>query len=99
MARHSTISSDILARYAADAALEVTGVSALVPSQLHRHRGVRLDDSGDALRVEMHVSVEWGAPIFELGRDVQERVREYLERMAHVSVEAVDVVVDQIAEP
>src|SRR5207253_1898192 len=38
----ATISSDILARYAADAAREVDGVLGLVESALHRHKGVRV---------------------------------------------------------
>ncbi len=91
---HAVISADILARYAGDAAREVTGVRALVPSQLPRHRGVRILDEGE--RVELHLAVTWGTHIPTLATDVQRRVREYLRSMANAEVAAVDVVVDQV---
>jgi len=92
---HAVISPDILARYAEDAAREVAGVSSLVPSQLHRHRGVRILDDG--ARIELHVAVEWGAHIPTLGREVQRRVREYLRSMANTEV-AVEVFVDEVVQ-
>lgn len=98
MEGHAVISSDILARYAADAATGVSGVRGLVPSQLHRHKGVRAVDDG-ALRVELHLSVEWGASIPMVGREVQARVREYLGSMANADDVAVEVVIDEIGPP
>jgi uncharacterized alkaline shock family protein YloU len=95
----ASISNDVVARYAADAARAVPGVSALVESHLHRHRGVRVLDEDGVLRVELHLAVEWGAAIPEVGRDVQQRVREYLRRMADVDPVAVDVVVDEVEAP
>ena len=92
----ATISSDILASYAADAAKEVDGVRGLVESALHRHKGVRIVDEEGRVRVELHLAVEWGASIPEVGREVQQRVAAYLERMAKVDPEAVDVIVDEI---
>ena len=92
----ATISSDILASYAADAAQEVDGVRGLVESALHRHKGVRIVDEDGRVRVELHVAVEWGASIPQVGREVQQRVAAYLERMAKVDPEAVDVIVDEI---
>ncbi len=92
----ATISSDILASYAADAAREVDGVRGLVESALHRHKGVRIVDDDGRVRVELHLAVEWGASIPEVGRNVQERVAAYLERMAKVDPEVVDVIVDEI---
>jgi uncharacterized alkaline shock family protein YloU len=75
---HATISSDILASYAGDAAREVPGVAGLV---------------------EIHVVVDWGARIPEVGRAVQREVAAYLGRMADVEPASVDVVVDEIARP
>jgi uncharacterized alkaline shock family protein YloU len=92
----ATISSDILASYAADAAREVDGVRGLVESALHRHKGVRIVDDDGRVRVELHLAVEWGASIPVVGRDVQQRVAAYLEQMAKVDPEAVDVIVDEI---
>jgi uncharacterized alkaline shock family protein YloU len=86
----ATISPDILARYAADAACEVEGVHAVAG-----RRGVKVDGSS----VEVHLVVDWGAEIPLVGATVRERVREYLARMARVADAAVTVVVDEIAAP
>jgi uncharacterized alkaline shock family protein YloU len=95
-AGRASISSEILARYASDAAREVEGVRGLVESHLHRHRGARVAEQTGGIRVELHVEVEWGASIPEVGHAVQRRVRDYLGRMADVDPTAVDVVVDEI---
>ena len=90
MADQATIATDILARYAADAAREVEGVRALAG-----RRGVRISGKG-AARIELHVVAEHGVSIPALGRSVQARVREYLSNMADVEPTTVDVVVDAI---
>jgi len=95
----ATISSDVLATYAADAAREVDGVSALVASPLHRHSGVRVLDAEGGVRVELHIATDWGVSIPTLGRQIQERVLRYLAQMASVEVGAVDVVVEEIRPP
>jgi uncharacterized alkaline shock family protein YloU len=92
----ATISSDVLASYAADAAREVDGVRGLVESTLHRHKGVRIVETDGRVRVELHIAVDWGASIPDVGRALQLRVAAYLARMASVEAEAVDVVVDEI---
>jgi uncharacterized alkaline shock family protein YloU len=86
----ATISSDILASYAADAAREVEGVRGL------RRKGVRISEEEGRVRVELHLEVEWGASIPNVGREVQRRVARYLAEMAKVEPAAVDVVVDEI---
>ena len=98
-AERASISTDILARYAADAARDVGGVHSLVDGPLPRQRGTRVADDDEGVRVELHVAVEWGASIPEVGRAVQRRVRDYLRRMADVEPIAVDVVVAEIAGP
>jgi uncharacterized alkaline shock family protein YloU len=95
----ATISSDILASYAADAALEVEGVRGLVESTLHRHKGVRVLEEDGQVRVELHLAIEWGASIPDVGREVQRGVSAYLARMASVALESVDVIVDEIGPP
>ena len=94
MAGQASISTDILARYAADAAREVDGVRGLAESPLPGRHAVRIGGADAAVRVEIHVVVDWGASIPAVGRRVQERVREYLGSMADVEPAAVDVVVD-----
>ena len=99
MEGRATISSDILARYAADAAREVPGVAGLVESHLPRHRGVRIAEEDGRIAVELHLAVEWGARIAEVGRGVQEAVAGYLGSMADLELTAVDVVVDEVRPP
>lgn len=90
MADQATIATDILARYAADAAREVEGVRALAG-----RRGVRISGK-EATRIELHVVARRGVSIPALGLAVQARVREYLAGMADVELATVDVVVDAI---
>jgi uncharacterized alkaline shock family protein YloU len=92
MEGHSVISSDVVARYAADAALEVPGVRQVIDAPLGR-RGVRVE--GD--EIEVHLVVERGAILPEVAAAVQSRVTDYLLRMADVRPSAVHVVVDEVA--
>jgi uncharacterized alkaline shock family protein YloU len=96
MAGQASISTEILARYAADAAREVEGVRGFADSPLPRRHAVRVTGANGAVRVELHLVLEWGASIPQVGRLVQERVREYLRSMADVEPEAVHVVVDAV---
>jgi uncharacterized alkaline shock family protein YloU len=88
----ATISPDILARYAGDAAREVDGVHAVTG-----RRGVKVSESDGVMCVEVHLSVAWGASIPAVGAAVQQRVREYLAQMAKAGAVQVDVVVDEVA--
>ena len=97
MEGHASISPDVLARYAADAALEVEGVRGLVESHLPRHRPVRISVAEDqTVSVEVQLVLEWGASFPEVGRVVQERVGDYLARMADLRPARVEVVVGEI---
>jgi uncharacterized alkaline shock family protein YloU len=95
----ATISAEILASYAADAAREVSGVRGLAESPLPGRGGVRITGEDESLRVELHLVVEWGASIPAVGREVQERVGEYLHRMVGARPAVVEVVVDEIGPP
>ena len=94
-----SISSDIVARYAGDAACEVGGVRGLVERHLPGRRGVRVASADGRASVELHVRIERGASIPELGEAVQRRVHDYLQRMADLDLAEIDVAVDEIAEP
>jgi len=61
LSEHATISTDILARYAADAAREVDGVRGLVESHLPLRRGVRISDVNGRPTVDVVVD-EIGPP-------------------------------------
>jgi uncharacterized alkaline shock family protein YloU len=93
VAGEASISTEILARYAADAAREVVGVRSVSQSPIPGRRGARVSDGDGGVRVELHLALDWGASIPEVGADVQRRVREYLQNMADVEPAVVDVVV------
>ena len=99
MEGHSLISADILARYAADAACEVDGVRGVVDGPRTRHRGVKVSEEDGTVALELHLAVDWGANVAEVGSAVQTRVADYLARMADVVPGTVDVVVDEIGPP
>ena len=90
------ISPDVLARYAADAAHEVPGVRGVVESGLPRRGGVRVAGDGGRLALEVHLSVDWGAAIPSVAREVQDRIADYLATTTDARPVSVDVVVDQI---
>jgi uncharacterized alkaline shock family protein YloU len=93
---HASISADVLSRYAADAARNVAGVRGLVDRALPYRRGVKLETEDGLVNVELRLAVDWNASIPVVGREVQQRVREYLKRMADVDAARIDVVVDEV---
>lgn len=99
MPGRSSISPDVLASYAADAARDVAGVHGLVGNALQRHEGVKVGRDGDAVSVELHVALDWDASAPSVGAEVQRRVAETLARMADVTPAAVDVVVAEFTAP
>jgi uncharacterized alkaline shock family protein YloU len=84
------ISTDVLARYAGDAAQEVEGVSGLTREAAH------VVGTAEKADVVVHLELEWGAAAEDVSRRVQDRVTEYLERMANLEVGSVDVVVERV---
>jgi uncharacterized alkaline shock family protein YloU len=98
MEGHAVISHDVLAAYAADAALQVDGVRELVDGQ-RRHRGVRVKDENGAIELEVHVALEWGARAQDVGTAVQGRVAEYVSRTAKLGSVGVDVVIEDVSSP
>jgi uncharacterized alkaline shock family protein YloU len=87
------ISSEVLARYAGDAAQEVEGVSGLA-------RGApEVTRSQDAADVVVRLELEWGASSEQVASRVQDRVSEYLRRVAQLEVGSVDVLVERVSAP
>jgi uncharacterized alkaline shock family protein YloU len=87
------ISNDVLARYAGDAALEVEGVSGLARD------AAEISGADGAVEIDVHVELAWGAGADSVARQVQERVAEYIERMANLHVGSVHVVVERVGAP
>jgi uncharacterized alkaline shock family protein YloU len=98
MEGNASVATDVLASYAADSAREVEGVAGLVEGRLPRQGAVRVTGERP-VTVELHLELAWGAPAREVCQEVQQRVADYLERMAGARPRAVDVVVDEIAGP
>jgi uncharacterized alkaline shock family protein YloU len=86
---HSVISPDVLATYAADAALEVEGVRELAG------KGVKVARDEGQVTLELHLVLVWGAHAGDVGAKVQERVADCLARMADVRPNTIDVIVDE----
>ena len=89
MEGHSVISPDVLASYAADAALEVDGVRELAG------KGVKVARDEGQVAVELHLVLAWGAHAGEVGSRVQANVADCLARMADVRPHTIDVIVDE----
>ena len=87
------ISNEVLARYAGDAALEVDGVSGLARD------AAEISGSEGSFDIDLHVELVWGAAASDVASAVQERVTEYIERVANVRVGSVDVVVERVGAP
>ncbi len=92
MSGHSVVSSEVLARYAGDAAREVEGVARVVEGV---RKGIRVEGAA----VELHLALLWGVSIPEVGASVQRHVADYLERMTDARPAAVNVVVDEVDDP
>ena len=93
MVESPVISNEVLARYAGDAALEVGGVSGLTRD------AAEVVEADGSVEVDVHVELAWGAGAETVANDVQQRVTDYLERMAKVRVGSVDVVVERVGVP
>ena len=92
MEGNSVVSDEVIARYARDAALAVTGVARVVDGV---RKGVRVDDG----RIALHLAFADGVSIPDVGAAVQREVADYLERMTDVRPSAVDVVVEELGGP
>lgn len=95
------ISEEVLAAIAAAAALEVEGVSSLAANlgsdiaellgKKNLTKGVRVKMEEDKVDVELSVLMSYGYTIPEMGRAVQENVKNAIESMTGLEVAAVNV--------
>ncbi|CAN5288099.1 hypothetical protein BH20ACT13_BH20ACT13_25290 [soil metagenome] len=99
MERRSLIAADVLARYAADAALGVSGVAGLANGPLNRGKSVSVSGDEDTLAIELNLELEGGQSSADVGKEVQRRVSEHLERMANMSPASVEVIVGAVSPP
>jgi len=91
------ISEEVLAAISAAAALEVEGVSSLTnPSKKNAARGVHIKLEEEKVVVAMSVLMAYGHTIPEMGKAIQEAVRNAIESMTGLEVAAVNVSVSGI---
>ncbi len=88
----SVVAPEVVGRYAQDAALEVAGVVRVVEGV---RKGVRVDGG----EIVLHLALDEGVSIPDVGAAVQRSVADYLERMTEVRPTAVDLVVEEIGAP
>ena len=95
-----SISEEVLAAISAAAALEVEGVSSLTnPSKKNATRGIHIKLEEEKVVVTMSVLMTYGHTIPEMGKAVQEAVKNAIESMSGLEVAAVNVSVGGIVFP
>jgi len=60
---------------------------------------IKTDLSGETVRVELRISVEYGYPVHEVAQGVQQNVQRDIEQLAGISVANVDVFVKKVVPP
>ena len=97
------ISEDVIAAIAAAAAAEVEGVHGLSASHGKEitqvigkralTKGVKISVENDNIAIDVHIMVEMGCSISEVGAEVQKAVISAVEAAAGITVAAVNVVI------
>ena len=94
------ISEEVLAAISAAAALEVEGVSSLTnPSKKNAAKGFHVKLEEEKVVVAMSILMAYGHTIPEMGKAVQEAVKNAIESMSGLGVAAVNISVGGIVFP
>lgn len=101
------ISEEVLAAIAAAATLEVEGVNALSANlgsdlaellgKKNLAKGIQVEMEEEKVKVELSILMEYGHTIPEVGKAVQDNVKNAVESMTGLEVAAVNVAVSGIA--
>ena len=104
-----SFATEVVATIAGLAATEVDGVASMSsPSSgfadmfsrkntRNFTKGVRIDLDGNKVTVEITIVVEYGSPVPEVARNIQENVKKAIETMAGLDVKSVDIHVSGIS--
>ena len=104
-----SFATDVVATIAGLAATEVEGVasmsspsSALADMFSRKNtrnftKGVRIDLEGNCVTVDVTIVVEYGSPVPDVARSIQENVKKAIETMSGLTVHSVDVHVSGIS--
>ena len=94
-----TYANEVIATIVSVATTEVEGISGIAGSGAisgilakgKTPRGVKVDMDGENVDVDVSVTVDYGMPIQNVGRNAQENVRKSIESMTGLHVEKVDL--------
>lgn len=104
-----SFATDVIATIAGLAATEVDGVASMSSpstgladmfsrkSSRNLTKGVRIDLDGDKVSVNITIVVEYGSPVPDVARGIQENVKKAIETMTGLNVSAVDIHVSGIS--
>ncbi len=60
---------------------------------------IKTELSGEEVRLELRIAVEYGYPVHEVAQGVQQNVQRDIESLAGISVTGIDVYVKKVAAP
>lgn len=104
-----SFATDVVATIAGLAATEVEGVSSMsspssgLADMFNRKnsrnftKGVRIDLDGNMVTVDITIVVEYGSPVPDVARGIQENVKKAIETMSGLTVHSVDVHVSGVS--
>ena len=104
-----SFATDVVATIAGLAATEVEGVSSMSSpssglvdmfsrkSTRNFTKGVRIDLDGNMVTVDITIVVEYGSPVPDVARGIQENVKKAIETMSGLTVHSVDVHVSGVS--
>jgi uncharacterized alkaline shock family protein YloU len=98
-----TIANEAVAQIVARTAAEAYGVVAMAPRAAigkllpeRPTRGIVVRGGDDGLRIDLHVVVEYGLNLAEVGSGIRTRVAYEVERLTGLRVAAVEVHIDDV---
>ena len=104
-----SFATEVVATIAGLAATEVDGVASMISpsagladmfsrkSNRNLTKGVRIDLDGSMVTVDITITVEYGSPVPDVARNIQENVKKAIETMSGLDVRSVDVHVTGIS--
>jgi len=105
-----TFATEVVATIAGLAATEVEGVASMTSNSTNGladmfsrknsrnlTKGVRIDLDGNMVTVDVTIVVEYGSPVPDVARNIQENVKKAIETMTGLEVKSVDIHVSGIS--
>lgn len=95
------VANDVVATIAGMAVAKVDGVAKMaggfteglkaISGKKQMSRGIKVESDGDNVKIEINIIVKYGVNIREVGKNIQEKVKEEVENMTGNKVERVVV--------